>query len=59
MALRAAFVATLLDTVVAVFDLPAAFAGTVDDVETLSSWADAAATQAISDTSWASMVAAA
>ena len=53
------FVATLLDTVVAVFDLPAAFAGTVDDVETLSSWADAAATQAISDTSWASMVAAA
>jgi hypothetical protein len=52
------FLAGIVDAVVAVFDLPAVFAATVDDVETLSGWADACATQAISDTSWSKMVAA-
>ena len=46
------FLAGIVDAVVAVFDLPAVFAATVDDVETLSGWADKCAVQAISDTSW-------
>ena len=51
------WLAGLVDAVVAVFDLPAAFAAEVSDVKTLASWADAAANQAVLDTSWSKMVA--
>ena len=52
------FLAGIVDAVVAIFDLPAAVLGTVADVETLSGWADACATQAIADSGWSATMAA-
>jgi len=45
-------VAGLLDTVVAVFDLPAAFAATAGDAAAISKFADAVAVEVLANPSW-------
>ena len=52
------FLAGLVDTLVAVFDLPAAIFGTVADVGTISGYADKVANQVMANTSWADSMAA-
>lgn len=46
------FLAGILDPIVAMFNLPAAFAATVDDVATISTWADGVATELITNGPW-------
>jgi hypothetical protein len=51
-ALELGVLATILDTLLVMFDAPLALSAVVQDTETIAAWADLAANVIVNDLSW-------